>query len=69
MKPETTGGASPRHRSTLFEGLWLLPRRPASPNEAGQIGALLDLYFAVTSRSGTWSFQEMAGSAKRVWSR
>ncbi len=35
--------------------------RPASPDEAGQIGALLDLYFAVTSRSGTWSFEEMAG--------
>jgi len=35
--------------------------RPASPKEAGQIGALLDLYFAVTSRSGTWSFEEMAG--------
>jgi|SRR6185312_910207 len=35
--------------------------RPASPNEAGQIGALLDLYFAVTSRSGTWSFEELAG--------
>jgi SAM-dependent methyltransferase len=34
--------------------------RPGSPNEAGQIGALLDLYFAVTSRSGTWSFEEMA---------
>jgi SAM-dependent methyltransferase len=35
--------------------------RPGSPNEAGQIGALLDLYFAVTSCSGTWSFAEMAG--------
>jgi SAM-dependent methyltransferase len=34
--------------------------RPPSPGEAGQIGALLDLYFAVTSRSGTWSFEEMA---------
>lgn len=34
--------------------------RPASPSHAGQIGALLDLYFAVTSRSGTWSFEEMA---------
>jgi SAM-dependent methyltransferase len=34
--------------------------RPASPSHAGQIGALLDLYFAVTSRSGTWSFAEMA---------
>lgn len=35
--------------------------RPSSPGEAGQIGALLDLYFAVTSQSGTWSFEEMAG--------
>jgi SAM-dependent methyltransferase len=35
--------------------------RPSSPGEAGQIGALLDLYFALTSRSGTWSFAEMAG--------
>ena len=35
--------------------------RPNSPNEAGQIGALLDLYFALTSEAGTWSFAEMAG--------
>jgi SAM-dependent methyltransferase len=35
--------------------------RPASPREAGQIGALLDLYFALTSEAGTWSFEEMAG--------
>lgn len=34
--------------------------RPHSPKEAGQIGALLDLYFALTSQSGTWSFEEMA---------
>jgi SAM-dependent methyltransferase len=34
--------------------------RPHSPREAGQIGALLDLYFALTSQSGTWSFEEMA---------
>ncbi len=34
--------------------------RPATPKEAGQIGALLDLYFALTSQSGTWSFEEMA---------
>jgi hypothetical protein len=27
--------------------------RPAPPNDAGQIGALLDLYFALTSPSGT----------------
>lgn len=27
----------------------------------GQVGALLDLYFALTSRSGTWSCEEIAG--------
>jgi SAM-dependent methyltransferase len=34
--------------------------RPHSPKEAGQLGALMDLYFAVTSEAGTWSFEEMA---------
>lgn len=34
--------------------------RPHTPDEAGQTGALLDLYFALTSESGTWSFEEMA---------
>lgn len=34
--------------------------RPHTPNDAGQVGALLDLYFALTSESGTWSFEEMA---------
>jgi len=33
--------------------------RPASPNHAGQVGALLDLYYALTSESGTWSIDEM----------
>jgi len=33
--------------------------RPRSPNEAGQVGALLDLYYALTSESGTWSIDEM----------
>jgi SAM-dependent methyltransferase len=28
---------------------------------AGQVGALLDLYFALTSRSGTWSIEEISG--------
>jgi SAM-dependent methyltransferase len=31
-----------------------------SPGEGGQIGALFDLYFALTSEAGTWSFAEMA---------
>jgi SAM-dependent methyltransferase len=34
--------------------------RPQSPKDAGQTGALLDLYFALTSESGTWSYEEMA---------
>jgi SAM-dependent methyltransferase len=34
--------------------------RPATPNQAGQIGALLDLFFAFTSQAGTWTFEEMA---------
>lgn len=34
--------------------------RPASPHQAGQTGALLDLYFALTSQAGTWSYEEMA---------
>ena len=34
--------------------------RPHSPKEAGQLGALLDLYFAVTSEAGSWSFEDMA---------
>jgi SAM-dependent methyltransferase len=33
--------------------------RPASPSEAGQVGALLDLYYALTSESGTWSIDAM----------
>lgn len=35
--------------------------RPETPKAAGQIGALTDLYFALTSAGGTWSFAEMAG--------
>ncbi|HVG07641.1 MAG TPA: class I SAM-dependent methyltransferase [Thermoanaerobaculia bacterium] len=34
--------------------------RRESPTESGQVGALFDLYFALTSESGTWSFEEMA---------
>jgi len=38
------------------------PVRPTRPNEAGQTGALLGLYFALQSRPGTqaWSAAEMA---------
>ncbi len=35
--------------------------RPSTPGESGQVGALLDLYFALTSQSGTWSVDEIAG--------
>jgi SAM-dependent methyltransferase len=35
--------------------------RPASAREAGQVGALLDLYFALTSQSGTWTIAEISG--------
>jgi predicted O-methyltransferase YrrM len=34
--------------------------RSSAPGRGVQIGALTDLYFAVTSESGTWSFTEMA---------
>jgi len=34
--------------------------RPASAKDAGQLGALLEFYFALTSQSGTWTPQEMA---------
>jgi SAM-dependent methyltransferase len=33
--------------------------RPKEPGQSGQVGALLDLYFALTSQSGTWSIEEM----------
>ncbi len=33
--------------------------RPSSARESGQVGALLDLYFALTSQSGTWAIAEM----------
>jgi SAM-dependent methyltransferase len=34
--------------------------RPSNPKDAGQVGAMLEFYFALTSQSGTWSPQEMA---------
>ena len=33
--------------------------RPSSPGKGGQQGAFFDLYFALTSRSGLWSLDEM----------
>jgi SAM-dependent methyltransferase len=35
--------------------------RPSSPKAAGQLGALMEFYFALTSQSGTWTPEEMAG--------
>jgi SAM-dependent methyltransferase len=35
--------------------------RAAKPGSGGQTGALLDLYFALTSQAGTWSVDEIAG--------
>ncbi len=35
--------------------------RAERPGAGGQTGALTDLYFAVTSEGGTWSFAELAG--------
>lgn len=35
--------------------------RPSSPREAGQLGGLLEFYFALMSESGTWTTEEMAG--------
>lgn len=38
--------------------------RPSSPEGPGGVGAVLDLYFAATSRSGTWSLE-----ALQAWQR
>ena len=40
--------------------------RPATPTGTGQTAALLDLYFAVTSNSGTWSHPEIDAWATRA---
>ena len=34
--------------------------RPRSATDAGQVGALLEFYFALTSQSGTWAVEEIA---------
>jgi SAM-dependent methyltransferase len=34
--------------------------RPNKPGAGGQFGSLLDLYFALTSQSGTWSVSEIS---------
>jgi len=40
--------------------------RSLSAENAGQAGALLDFYFALTSQSGTWSPEEMASWQRRA---
>jgi SAM-dependent methyltransferase len=35
--------------------------RPRNPGDAGQVGALLEFYFALTSQSGTWAVEEISG--------
>ena len=34
--------------------------RPRDAGQAGQVGALLEFYFALTSQSGTWAVEEIA---------
>jgi SAM-dependent methyltransferase len=34
--------------------------RNATPKDGGHLGQLMDLFFAITSESGTWSYDEMA---------
>jgi len=47
--------------------------RPSAPGKGGQQGAFFDLYFALTSESGLWTFDEMrswqvaAGLTPRKW--
>ncbi len=40
--------------------------RLQKPGEGGQVGALGELYFALTSQSGTWSLAEIAGWQKEA---
>jgi SAM-dependent methyltransferase len=40
--------------------------RPRSAKEAGQVGALLEFYFALTSQSGTWAVEEISDWQQRA---
>jgi 2-polyprenyl-3-methyl-5-hydroxy-6-metoxy-1,4-benzoquinol methylase len=40
--------------------------RPETPKSADQVGALLDVFFALTSTSGTWSVKEITGWQKEA---
>jgi predicted O-methyltransferase YrrM len=40
--------------------------RPRDPGAAGQVGALFEFYFALTSQSGTWTVEEIAGWQRKA---
>jgi SAM-dependent methyltransferase len=40
--------------------------RPRTAKDAGQVGALLEFYFALTSQSGTWAVEEIAAWQRRA---
>jgi 2-polyprenyl-3-methyl-5-hydroxy-6-metoxy-1,4-benzoquinol methylase len=40
--------------------------RPETPKSADQVGAVLDVFFALTSTSGTWSIKEISGWQKEA---
>jgi SAM-dependent methyltransferase len=40
--------------------------RPRTAKDAGQVGALLEFYFALTSQSGTWAVEEIADWQRRA---
>jgi predicted O-methyltransferase YrrM len=40
--------------------------RPRTPKDAGQMGAMLEFYFALTSQSGTWAVEEIADWQRRA---
>lgn len=49
------------HRSLKPGGVFAISEieRSSSPHSGGQMGTVFDLFFAATSRSGTWSAQEL----------
>jgi predicted O-methyltransferase YrrM len=40
--------------------------RPRTPSDAGQVGALLGFFFALTSQSGTWAAEEISDWQRRA---
>ena len=53
--PAASGALCPGGVFVIFDAF-----RPQSAADARQLGALMEFYFALTSRSGTWSPREMA---------